>query len=156
MDRNQAWPGEPPSQLAATSTHELFGGPSSSTQQQQQQQHIQPHQQFQHPHPYAHEPQLTGEMGAKKPTRRNRNALSCAECRRLKLKCSRTWPCTVSEDALRLETTTNPVLTPSTCHCSSASPISSLQSCVKRYAYLACLALLSAAVASPCRKAEKS
>lgn len=110
MDRNQAWPGEPPSQLAATSTHELFGGGNAGgsssggaghqqqQQQQQQQYSLQQHHlsSYQAPHPYQHEHQYASEIGAKKAARRNRNALSCAECRRLKLKCSRVWPCTVS------------------------------------------------------------
>lgn len=107
MDRNQAWPGETSSQLASTSTHELFGSTSASSsaagagaggheyqQQHQYQQQLYPA--YQTPHPYQHEHQYASEMGAKKAARRNRNALSCAECRRLKLKCSRVWPCTVS------------------------------------------------------------
>lgn len=92
MDRNQSWPGEPPSQLAATSTHELFGASSAPGQQLQQQ--ILHHQQQDPSASYGH--QFASEVGVKKPARRNRNALSCAECRRLKLKCSRIWPCTVS------------------------------------------------------------
>lgn len=101
MDRNQAWPGEPPSQLAATSTHELFGGSSGPGGQQQ---HPYGQQQQQQDANTSYNHQYASEVGAKKSAKRNRNALSCAECRRLKLKCSRIWPCTVSCTNCRDET----------------------------------------------------
>lgn len=83
MDRNQAWPGEPPSQLASTSTHELFGSGAGGGNNGDEQDH------------YYGTDDTEQHEAIKKPARRNRNALSCAECRRLKLKCSRIWPCTV-------------------------------------------------------------
>lgn len=68
MDRNiHEWPGETAATLGSTSTMELLHGPS-----------------------------LLSESGKAPKQKRNRSALSCAECRRLKLRCSREpWPCTV-------------------------------------------------------------
>ena len=72
MDRNiQEWPGETAATLGSTSTMELLHGPSLMS-----------------------EPSSSGKAPKQK---RNRSALSCAECRRLKLRCSREpWPCSVS------------------------------------------------------------
>lgn len=71
MDRNiHEWPGETAATLGSTSTMELLHGPSLMS-----------------------EP----NSGKAPKQKRNRSALSCAECRRLKLRCSREpWPCSVS------------------------------------------------------------
>ena len=101
MERNLGWPGETASLGPRASTMELLHGPQLMSMGMNMAgigdesgdygdgdagAMLQPHELD----------EREGHSGKAPRQKRNRSALSCAECRRLKLKCSREpWPCSV-------------------------------------------------------------
>lgn len=114
MDHDRPWPGDPPPQSAmqSMSTADLLsrqgmGHPSYSSENSpthmtggyDEQSQNMPGSSYLLQHDLeegtSRDSPLSAAAVAQK-AKRNRNALSCAECRRLKLKCNRQWPCGVS------------------------------------------------------------
>lgn len=96
---DQQWPGEPPAQLVNTSTRDILNlqEQAFSTSRQSSASLPRGHdsQTEDHDSGVAGSSRTAATTGASKRTGTGkRNALSCAKCRRLKLKCSRVWPCT--------------------------------------------------------------
>ena len=105
MERNLGWPGETASLGPMASTMELLHGPQLMSMSMSMNMGDESGDygdgdaaggagtMLQHEHELD---EREGHSGKAPRQKRNRSALSCAECRRLKLKCSREpWPCSV-------------------------------------------------------------
>lgn len=99
MERNLGWPGETASLGPRASTMELLHGPQlmsvnmSGVDDESGDYGEDAGGAGMLPHELD---EREGHSGKAPRQKRNRSALSCAECRRLKLKCSREpWPCSV-------------------------------------------------------------